>query len=165
MMETDNLWNASKEGLSVNHFVTINADSRLRNANHHQLYDITINLNNWYAASELIVALISCVGNGAVIAAFCRERRLRKRINYYIVSLAIADFLVGVPGIPCALLESVGQPLNLYGCLLTLTMIMMLGAISTFCLVAVSVDRYWAILHPLAYARNVRKTSTIRKCK
>lgn len=132
----------SNSAMSVDPSVSIHGDARLSNVNHHRLHDMSIKLNNWYAASELIVALISCFGNAAVIAALCSEGRLRKRINYCIVSLALADFLVGVPGIPCALLESLRQSLHLSGCLLTLSIIMIVGEISTFCLVAVSVDRY-----------------------
>lgn len=118
-------------------------------------------LNYYYAALELTVALLACVGNAAVITVFYRERRLRKRTNYYIVSLAMADFLVGLLGIPFAVLASVGLPRNLYGCLLTLSTLVVLCTISIFCLVAVSVDRYWAILYPLAYSRNVRTKTAI----
>lgn len=122
---------------------------------------VAAKLNYYYAALELTVALLACVGNAAVITVFCRERRLRKRTNYYIVSLAMADFLVGLLGIPFAVLASVGLPRNLYGCLLTLSTLVVSCTISIFCLVAVSVDRYWAILYPLAYSRNVRTKTAI----
>lgn len=118
-------------------------------------------LNYYYASLELAVALAATLGNAAVITVFCRERRLRKRTNYYIVSLAMADFLVGLLGIPFAILASVGLPRNLYGCLLTLSTLVVLCTISIFCLVAVSIDRYWAILHPLAYSRTMRTKTAI----
>lgn len=121
-------------------------------------------INVYYAAMEVTVALLAVLGNAAVIAVFCRERRLRKRTNYYIVSLALADLLVGLLGIPFAVLASVGLPRNLYGCLVTLSILVVLCTISIFCLVAVSVDRYWAILYPLAYSRNVRTRTAIREC-
>lgn len=125
----------------------------------------TGSLNYVYAALELTVALAATVGNAAVITVFCRERRLRKRTNYYIVALAMADFLVGLLGIPFAILASVGLPRNLYGCLLTLSTLVVLCTISIFCLVAVSIDRYWAILYPLAYSRTVRtKTAICESC-
>lgn len=119
------------------------------------------NLNYYYVALEMTVAVLACIGNAAVIIVFYRERRLRKRTNYYIVSLAMADFLVGLLGIPFAVMASVGLPRNLYGCLLTLSMLVVSCTISIFCLVAVSVDRYWAILYPLAYSRNVRTKTAI----
>ncbi|KAK3914459.1 Adenosine receptor A2b [Frankliniella fusca] len=112
-------------------------------------------LNVPYAACEALVAVMAVAGNALVILAFQRERRLRRRTNYYIVSLAMADLLVGLLGIPFALLASVGLPHNLYACLFTVSLLVVLCTISIFCLVAVSVDRYWAILHPLGYSRNV----------
>ncbi|XP_034231610.1 adenosine receptor A2a [Thrips palmi] len=112
-------------------------------------------LNVPYAACEALVAVVAVAGNALVILAFQRERRLRRRTNYYIVSLAVADLLVGLLGIPFALLASVGLPHDLHACLFTVSLLVVLCTISIFCLVAVSVDRYWAILHPLGYSRNV----------
>lgn len=114
-----------------------------------------------YTTLEIIVALVAVVGNAMVIHVFRRDRRLRRRTNYYIVSLALADLLVGLLGIPFAILASVGQPRNLHACLFTVSLLVMLCTISIFCLVAVSVDRYWAILHPMCYSRNVRTRTAI----
>ncbi|XP_055525859.1 adenosine receptor A2a isoform X2 [Wyeomyia smithii] len=104
---------------------------------------------------------MAVVGNAMVIVVFKRERRLRRRTNFYIISLAAADFLVGLLGVPFAVLSSVGLPRNLYACLFTISLLIVLCTISIFCLVAVSVDRYWAILHPMAYSRNVRTKTAI----
>lgn len=120
-------------------------------------------LNVPYTIFEVLVALTAVIGNGMVIIVFRRERRLRRRTNYYIVSLAIADLLVGLLGVPFAILASIGLPTNLYACLFSLSLLVVLCTISIFCLVAVSVDRYWAILHPMAYSRNVRTKTAICK--
>lgn len=121
----------------------------------------TPELHATYTTFEILVALVAVVGNAMVIYVFQRERRLRRRTNYYIVSLAVADFLVGLLGIPFAILASVGQPRNLHACLFTVSLLVMLCTISIFCLVGVSVDRYWAILHPMGYSRNVRTRTAI----
>lgn len=63
-------------------------------------------LNIPYAVMESLVAIVAVIGNALVIIAFFRERRLRRRTNYYIISLALADFLVGFFGIPFAILVS-----------------------------------------------------------
>ncbi|XP_055615756.1 uncharacterized protein LOC129761928 [Toxorhynchites rutilus septentrionalis] len=125
--------------------------------NHHQEAKLDVT----YAVFEGLVALMAVVGNAMVIVVFKRERRLRRRTNFYIVSLATADFLVGLLGVPFAVLSSVGLPRNLYACLFTISLLIVLCTISIFCLVAVSVDRYWAILHPMAYSRNVRTKTAI----
>lgn len=114
-----------------------------------------------YTALEILVAIVAVVGNAMVILVFWRERRLRRRTNYYIVSLAVADLFVGLLGIPFAIMASVGLPTKLYACLFTVSLLIVLCTISIFCLVAVSVDRYWAILHPMGYSRNVRTRTAI----
>lgn len=63
-------------------------------------------LNIPYAVMESLVAFVAVIGNALVIIVFYRERRLRRRTNYYIISLALADFLVGFFGIPFAILVS-----------------------------------------------------------
>ncbi|GJQ83347.1 hypothetical protein Trydic_g18132 [Trypoxylus dichotomus] len=118
-------------------------------------------LSLYYAAFEVLVAVFAVVGNAMVIFVFRKERRLRRRTNYYIVSLAAADLLVGLLGIPFAIMASVGLPSNLYACLFTVSLLVVLCTISIFCLVAVSVDRYWAILHPMGYSRNVRTRTAL----
>lgn len=120
-----------------------------------------VELQAAYTAVEVLVALIAVIGNAMVIHVFRRDRRLRRRTNYYIVSLAAADLLVGLLGIPFAILASVGLPRNLHACLFTVSLLVVLCTISIFCLVAVSVDRYWAILHPMCYSRNVRTKTAI----
>lgn len=120
-----------------------------------------LQLNVPYVACEALVAVVAVAGNALVILAFQRERRLRRRTNYYIVSLAAADLLVGLLGIPFAVLASMGMPHNLHACLFTVSLLVVLCTISIFCLVAVSVDRYWAILHPLGYSRNVSTKKAI----
>lgn len=122
-------------------------------------------LNIPYALVEALVAVAAVIGNAAVIIVFQQEKRLQRRTNYYIVSLAFADFLVGLLGVPFAIMASVGLPRNLHGCLGTITILVALCTISIFCLVGVSVDRYWAILHPIKYSKNVSTKTAISKSK
>lgn len=118
-------------------------------------------LNLPYTVCEIFVAICAVLGNGLVIIVFSKERRLRRRTNYYIVSLAAADLLVGLFAIPFAILASIGLPTNLHACLFTVSLLVVLCTISIFCLVAVSVDRYWAILYPMGYSRTVRTKTAI----
>jgi adenosine receptor A2a len=57
-----------------------------------------LELNLTYTVLEGLVAFFAVIGNALVIIVFYRERRLRRRTNYYIISLATADFLVGLLG-------------------------------------------------------------------
>lgn len=118
-------------------------------------------LNLPYTVCEILVAICAVFGNGLVIIVFRKERKLRRRTNYYIVSLATADLLVGLFAIPFAILASIGLPTNLHACLFTVSVLVVLCTISIFCLVAVSIDRYWAILYPMGYSRTVRTKTAI----
>ncbi|XP_067140397.1 adenosine receptor A2a-like [Centruroides vittatus] len=105
-----------------------------------------------YITFEVIVAIIATIGNLLILVAFCVEKKLRKLTNYYILSLTIADLLVGLVGIPSAILVKIGLPMNAFtSCLMMLSLLMVLCTVSIFNLVAVSLDRYWAILHPFKY--------------
>ncbi|XP_035738598.1 5-hydroxytryptamine receptor 1A-beta-like isoform X2 [Vespa mandarinia] len=106
-------------------------------------------LNLPYTVCEILVAICAVFGNGLVIIVFGKEKKLRRRTNYYIISLATADLLVGLFAIPFAILASI------------VSVLVVLCTISIFCLVAVSVDRYWAILHPMGYSRTVRTKTAI----
>ena len=104
-----------------------------------------------YTIIEIVVAVAAVFGNSLVILVFVRFHILKTVTNYYVISLAIADLLVGIIGIPCAIATSVGLPPNFQGCLFMNSLLLLLCTSSIFSLVAVTVDRYWAIIHPLSY--------------
>ena len=105
-----------------------------------------------YTLLECLVALTALLGNLLVIVVFIQDKRLRKRTNFYILSLAVSDFLVGLLGIPSAILTRIGIPRDAFhGCLFMLSLLVVLCTISILNLVAVSFDRFWAILFPLNY--------------
>lgn len=47
-----------------------------------------------------LIAILAIFGNGLVCAAFATNKRLRILTNYYVVSLAVSDILVGSFNIP-----------------------------------------------------------------
>ena len=53
-----------------------------------------------FVVLELINAIFAIVGNILVFIVFFKERKLRRKINFYIISLSMADFGVGLLGIP-----------------------------------------------------------------
>ena len=63
-----------------------------------------------YTCIELVCAVASIIGNVLVIAVFCKYCILRTVTNYYVISLAMADLLVGLVGIPSAIATSMGLP-------------------------------------------------------
>lgn len=114
------------------------------------------NLPIIYIVLEASVAIIAIFGNLLVIVVFIQDRCLRKVTNFYIISLSFADLLVGAIGIPSAILTKIGLPRSsMQLCLIMLSLLIILCTISILNLVAVSMDRYWAILHPLDYHKRI----------
>ncbi|XP_037090841.1 adenosine receptor A2b-like [Pollicipes pollicipes] len=106
-----------------------------------------------YTVCEVLVAITAALGNSLVCLVFLTDRRLRKHTNYYILSLALSDMLVGILGVPVAVLASAGLPKALQACLFSISVLLILCTTSILNLLAVSVDRFWAILYPMQYAR------------
>uniref|UniRef100_A0A8C6STW8 G-protein coupled receptors family 1 profile domain-containing protein n=1 Tax=Neogobius melanostomus TaxID=47308 RepID=A0A8C6STW8_9GOBI len=101
---------------------------------------------------ELIIAILSTIGNLLVCVAVGINQKLRTVTNYFLVSLAVADICVGAIAIPCAILTDLGLPHhNLYLCLLMLSLLIMFTQSSIFSLLAVAVERFLAILMPFHY--------------
>lgn len=115
-----------------------------------------------YAVFEVAVAIFAIVGNSLVVLTFVLERRLRRVTNLYIISLATSDFLVGLVGVPSAVMTKLGIPQNAFRlCLLMLSVLVLLCTVSILNLVAVTLDRYWAILHPFCYKRTMNRRAAL----
>ncbi|XP_054480099.1 adenosine receptor A1-like [Anoplopoma fimbria] len=107
-----------------------------------------------YIATELIIAVLAIIGNFLVCLAVTRNKKLRTVTNYFLVSLAVADILVGLVAIPCAVLTDLGRPHhNLPLCLVLISILMVLTQSSILSLLAVAAERYMAILLPFQYQR------------
>ena len=61
---------------------------------------------------QIMIALAAIIGNALVILLFYKFSFMRTVTNVYVISLAMADLLVGLVGIPCAIAVSVGLPKN-----------------------------------------------------
>jgi len=104
---------------------------------------------SWYLYSSLTVSITAIAGNGFVIWLIATKSKLHNTTNWFILSLAMSDLMVGLFITPLHIackklqtcdvyLKSVFEELFLYE--------------SIFNLSAMMVDRYLAIVHPLKYA-------------
>ncbi|XP_056602109.1 adenosine receptor A2b [Triplophysa dalaica] len=108
-------------------------------------------MDSLYIATELAIALVSIVGNVLVCWAVAINSNLKNATNYFLVSLAVADILVGCLAIPFAITISIGLRSDFYGCLFLACFVLVLTQSSIFSLLAVAVDRYLAVKIPLRY--------------
>lgn len=63
----------------------------------------------WGLLFLILIILCTAVGNLLVCLAVCSERRLQNMTNYFLMSLAIADFLVSIIVMPF------GMVVEIYG--------------------------------------------------
>jgi len=123
------------------------------------LFNLTVptDLEPVYTSAEVLCAVAAIIGNSLVILVFARCRRLRKVTNYYVISLAFADLLVGLLGIPSAIATSVGLPRNFRLCIFMNSILLLLCTGSILSLVAITMDRFFAIVYPLTYQAQMTK--------
>ncbi|XP_056314638.1 adenosine receptor A2b [Danio aesculapii] len=108
-------------------------------------------MDSLYIAIELMIAVLSIAGNVLVCWAVAINSTLKNATNYFLVSLAVADILVGCLAIPFAITISIGLRSDFYGCLFLACFVLVLTQSSIFSLLAVAIDRYLAVKIPLRY--------------
>nr|8CU6_A Chain A, Adenosine receptor A2a,Soluble cytochrome b562 [synthetic construct] len=104
-----------------------------------------------YITVELAIAVLAILGNVLVCWAVWLNSNLQNVTNYFVVSLAAADILVGVLAIPFAITISTGFCAACHGCLFIACFVLVLAQSSIFSLLAIAIDRYIAIAIPLRY--------------
>ncbi|XP_062895229.1 adenosine receptor A3-like [Mobula hypostoma] len=104
-----------------------------------------------YITLEVLIAVISVLGNVLVCWAVRINRALMGTTFFFIVSLAVADIAVGILGIPLAIVISSGLHMHFYSCLLTSCILLVLTLSSIFSLLAIAVDRYLRVKIPTRY--------------
>ncbi|XP_029710630.1 octopamine receptor 2 [Aedes albopictus] len=111
--------------------------------------------NNLIIPLYAVIFLFSVVGNLLVILTLAQNKRMRTVTNVYLLNLAISDLLLGVFCMPFTL---VGQVLRkfIFGSLMC-KLIPYFQAVSVsvavWTLVAISLERYFAICRPLSSRR------------
>ncbi|NWV76664.1 HRH1 protein, partial [Dasyornis broadbenti] len=101
------------------------------------------------------ISLITVVMNILVLCAVRREKKLQTVGNLYIVSLSIADLIVGAAVMPLNIvyLLSPEWPLGLAACLFWLSMDYVASTASIFNLFILCMDRYRSVQQPLKYLK------------
>ncbi|XP_053715589.1 cholecystokinin receptor type A [Synchiropus splendidus] len=98
-----------------------------------------------------LIFLLSVVGNSLIIAVLVRNRRMRTVTNLFLLSLAISDLTVSLVCIPFTLIPNLMRDF-IFGtgiCKLVMYFMGVSVSVSTFNLMAISIERYSAICNPL----------------
>lgn len=117
-----------------------------------------------WAIAYAVVAVAVMVGNSLTIAAFSTNSKLASaRTNFFLVSLGVADFMVGACSIPMYVAEMLffyfredATSLQFHEIYLPIDAFM--GFASIFALVAIALDRAYSVLRPHQHKKITKAT-------
>ena len=103
-----------------------------------------------------ILTFTTVISNLVVIILFIVSSRLRTPFNYYLLNIAINDFLTGAVAMPYyAFFTYYGYwPLSDTHCTIWMFFDFSVPFVSLWGVVAISLDRLWAVIRPISYRRN-----------
>ncbi|XP_026789329.2 5-hydroxytryptamine receptor 2A [Pangasianodon hypophthalmus] len=111
---------------------------------------------NWLALLILLAIVVTVTGNILVIMAVSLERKLQNATNYFLMSLAITDMLLGLLVMPIAMvtiLYNYTWPFPSALCPIWIYLDVLFSTASIMHLCAISLDRYIAIRNPIQHSR------------
>ena len=112
----------------------------------------------WAFFPGWILAVVAVVGNGLVIFLITTRRNLRTTTNWFVLSLAVADFGVGAVWYPrlsfCSIFDEtcVNEAVKIAS---VIGVLVLNASVANLC--ALTLDRYLAIVHPLRYVTFMTK--------
>ncbi|AWP13587.1 putative 5-hydroxytryptamine receptor 2A [Scophthalmus maximus] len=111
---------------------------------------------NWAALLILVVIAVTVMGNILVILAVSLEKKLQNATNYFLMSLAVADMLLGILVMPVSMvtiLYDYGWPFPSDLCPIWIYLDVLFSTASIMHLCAISLDRYIGIRNPIHHSR------------
>ena len=107
-------------------------------------------METWFWILGWSLSILTMAGNGFIIFLVCSKRQLRTKTNAFVVSLAVADFFVGMSVVPLMFFCKLAT-----GCKPRYYWISfvrwLFGYLSVINLCVLVLDRYIAIVKPLKY--------------
>ncbi|CAF2712176.1 unnamed protein product [Rotaria sp. Silwood2] len=108
----------------------------------------------------VLIILLTIGGNLVVLFAFYNDPHLLTPSNNFLLSMAIADLLVGLIAMPFYSYAQIKNfwPFGQFFCKIWLTIDDVATMASVLSIVAITIERYWSINHSVHYRRYTTKT-------
>ncbi|XP_078384598.1 5-hydroxytryptamine receptor 7-like [Oculina patagonica] len=110
-------------------------------------------METWFWILGWSLSILTMTGNGFVIFTVCIKRKLQTKTNAFVVSLAVADFCVGMSLVPPIFIcdkvsrcDYQGVPFKV---LVSISELFLISSAMSLCTLVL--DRYIAIVKPLKY--------------
>ena len=118
-------------------------------------------MKTWFWILGWFLSILTITGNGFIIFLVCKRRQLRTKTNAFVVSLAVADFCVGMTAVPLLFLF---KDTNLESWLPNIKhfiiWLFMDAAVTNLC--SLVLHRYMAVVKPLKYLTFMKRRRVIQ---
>ena len=106
-------------------------------------------MDTWFWIVGWFLSILAIAGNGFIIFLVGSRRQLRTKTNAFVVSLAVADFCVGLSVIPFLFFCGSSCKLNGFSWLNLVRWLFSYASVMNLC--SLVLDRYIAVVKPLKY--------------
>ncbi|XP_036406267.1 trace amine-associated receptor 13c-like [Megalops cyprinoides] len=116
-----------------------------------------------YSAAAAVVLLTVC-GNLLVIISICHFKQLHTPTNLLLLSLAVADLLVGIIVLPFHFIELMESHwcFGAVNCIIYIVLTFFLTCVSIYNVACIAVDRYFALCNPFLYSTKMTVNITLK---
>ena len=121
-------------------------------------------METWFWVLGWFLSILTMVVNGFVIFLVCRKRQLRTKTNTFIVSLAVADFGVGMIAVPSFFFCALATECTLHSReeLIVMSLRGFIVYTSGTNLLSLVLERYVAVVKPLKYLAFMKRRRVIQ---
>lgn len=146
----------------MDHHESAHTTATMNFINENTTFNPSANVSHYYEAIsgaqwtiigvELALFVFIALGNAFVLALFWQERKNNNKISHkYIISMSISDLLQGLCSATIITYLSTGIKISTVECQAAITIGSTAAVVSLIVILATSIDRYWAIVHPVSY--------------
>ena len=123
-------------------------------------------METWFWVLGWFLSILTMAGNGFVIFLVCRKRQLRTKSNAFVVSLAVADFFVGMIAVPSRFFCEMTSECSFQGPLRAGLLVLFVRVFVVYAsgtnLCSLVLERYMAVVKPLKYLTFMKRRRVIQ---